>query len=139
MTRGFDEKSETVYYPTPNYKMMDYQILVFQNHDMYTSKIVPANEAVDTYVKMCFDYVPPEYVPEEYSDFHGTERYVKYHDRSGGDKPMMVLMTGVFTKEMITAIEDGLKEFYIRYCEECHVVINEKDMCVCKTCLSAPA
>jgi hypothetical protein len=37
---------------------------------------------------------------------------VKYHDRSGGDKPMMVLMTGIFTPEMITAIEDGLKDFY---------------------------
>jgi hypothetical protein len=137
VTRGFDEKSETVYYPTPNYNMMDYQILVFQNHDMYTSEIVPANEAVDTYVKMCFKYVPPEYVDEEYTDFHGTERYVKYHDRSGGDKPMMVLMTGVFTPEMITAIEDGLKDFYIRRCEECHVVIKEKDMVICRTCLSA--
>ena len=137
MTRGFDEKSETVYYPTPNYKMMDYQILVFQNHDMYTSEIVPANEVIDAYVKMCFKYVPPEYVDEEYTDFHATERYVKYHDRSGGDKPMMVLMTGVFTPEMITAIEVGLKEFYIRRCEECRVVIKEKDMCVCKTCLSA--
>ena len=139
VTRGFDEKSETVYYPTPNYKMMDYQILVFQNHDMYTSEIVHAGEAVAAYIKMCFEYVPPEYVDEEYADFHATERYVKYHDRSGGDKPMMVLMTGVFTPEMITAIEDGLKEFYIRRCEECHVVIKEKDMCICKTCLRAPA
>ena len=115
--------------------MMDCQILVFQNHDMYTSEIVPAGEAVAVYIKMCFDYVPPEYVDEEYTDFHATERYVKYHDRSGGDKPMMVLMTGVFTPEMITAIELGLKDLYIRRCEECHVVMEEKDMCICKTCL----
>ena len=138
MTRGFDEKSETVYYPTPNYKMMDYQILVFQNHDMYTSNIVSADEAVNTYLKMCLKYVPPEYVPEEESDFHATERYVKYHDRSGGDKPMMILMTGIFTPDMITAIEDGLKDFYIRRCEECHIIVKEKDMVICKTCLSAP-
>ena len=117
--------------------MMDYQILVFQNQDIYTTRIVPADKVVDTYVKMCFEYVPPEYVDEEYSDFHATERYVKYHDRSGSDKPMMVLMTGIFTPDMITAIEDGLKNLYIRRCEECNVVINEKDMCVCKTCLSA--
>ena len=136
MSSGFDEKSETVYYPTPNYKMMDYHIMVFQNQDMYDSKIVPANESVATYVKMCLEYVPPKYVPEEYTDFHGSERYVKYHDRSGNDKPMMVLMTGVFTPEMITAIEDGLKDFYIRRCEECHVVIEEKDMLVCKRCLA---
>jgi len=134
MSSGLSEKSETVYYPTPNYKMMDYQILVFQNHDIYTSKIVSADKAVATYLKMCFKYVPPEYVLEEESDFHATERYVKYHDRSGNDKPMMVLMTGILTPEMITAIEDGLKEFYIRRCEECNVVVKEKDMCVCKKC-----
>jgi hypothetical protein len=138
MSSGVGEKSETVYYPTPNYKMMDYQILVFQNHDMYTSEVVSADKAVATYLKMCFNYVPPEYVPEEESDFHATERYVKYHDRSGGDKPMMVLMTGIFTPEMITAIEEGLKDFYIRRCEECHIIMKEKDMVICKTCLSAP-
>jgi hypothetical protein len=139
VSRGFGDEPEMVDYPTPMYKMMDYQILVFQNHDMYTSKIVPANESVATYVKMCFEYVPPESVDEEYTDFHGSERFVKYHDRSGNDKPMMVLMTGIFTPDMITAIEDGLKDFYIRRCSECHVVIEEKDMCVCKRCLAFQA
>jgi hypothetical protein len=134
VSRGFDEKNKTVYYPTPNYKMMDYQILAFQNHDLYTSKIVPADEAVATYLKMCFKYVPPEYVPEEESDFHATERYVKYHDRTGGDKPMMLLMTGIFTPEMISAIENGLKDFYIRHCGECNTVINKENMNVCKSC-----
>ena len=117
--------------------MMDCQIIVFQNQDIYTTRIVPEDKAVDTYVDMCLDYVPPEYVPEEYTDFHASERFVKYHDRSGSDKPMMVLMTGIFTPEMITAIEDGLKEFYIRRCEECHLVIEEKDMVICRTCLRA--
>jgi len=102
---------------------------------MYTSEVVPADKAVATYLKMCFKYVPPEYVAEEYTDFHATERYVKYHDRTGNDKPMMILMTGIFTPDMITAIEDGLKEFYIRRCEECRIVIKEKHMLICKTCL----
>jgi len=110
--RGFDEKNKTVYYPTPNYKMMDYQILVFENHDIYTSKIVPADEAVNTYVDMCVRYVPPEYVSEEYTDFHSSEKFVKFHDRMSDDKPMMVLMTGIFTPEMIAAIRDGLNNSY---------------------------
>jgi hypothetical protein len=139
VSRGFGDEPEMVEYPTPMYKMMDCQILVFQNHDMYTSKIVPADKAVDTYVKMCFEYVPPEYVPEEYTDFHGCERFVKYHDRSGNDKPMMVLMTGIFTPDMLAAIEDGLKNLYIRRCEECHIVVKEKDMLVCKRCLGFQA
>jgi hypothetical protein len=136
VTRGFDEKDETVYYPTPNYKMMDYQILVFENQDIYTSKIVSAEEAVDANVKMCFHYVPPEYVSEEYADFHSSERYVKYHDRMCDDKPMMVLMTGVLTKEMITAIEEGLKDFYIRYCKECNSIVNNKKWLICNNCIN---
>jgi hypothetical protein len=92
--------------------MMDYQILVFENHDIYTSKIVPADEAVNTYVDMCVRYVPPEYVSEEYTDFHSTEKFVKFHDRMSDDKPMMLLMTGIFTKEMINAIRDGLNNSY---------------------------
>lgn len=135
MSSGFGD-SETVYYPTPKYKMMDYQILVFENHDMYNSEVVSADKAVATYLKMCLEYVPPKYVDEEYADFHSSERYVKYHDRSGGDKPMMILMTGVLTKEMITAIEEGLKEFYIRRCEECYSIINNKKWVICNNCLN---
>lgn len=136
VSRGFGDEPEMVDYPTPMYKMMDYHIMVFQNQDMYDSTIVPANESVATYLKMCLKYVRPEYVPEEHTEFYGSERFINYYDRSGGDKPMMVSMTGIFTPDMITAIEDGLKDFYIRRCEECHVVINEKDMCLCKKCLA---
>jgi hypothetical protein len=136
VSRGFGDEPEMVDYPTPMYKMIDYQILVFENQDMYYSEIVSADKSVATYLKMCFKYVPPEYVDEEYTDFHGSERFVKYHDRSGNDKPMMVLMTGIFTPDMITAIEDGLKDFYIRRCSECHIIIKEKDMCICKSCLA---
>jgi len=113
---------------------MDFQILVFENHDMYDSEIVSADKAIDRYLKMCLEYVSPEYAPEEYTDFYAGERFVKYHG-TGGDKPKMVLMIGIFTPEMIALIKDGLKEFYIRRCEECHVVIKKKHMLICKTCL----
>lgn len=116
------------------YKMTDCLIMVFENQDVYNTRIVPTDKAVNTYVNMCLKYVPPEYVPEEYTDFYASDRFVKFHDRSGADKPMMVLMTGIFTPDMITAIEEGLKNLYIRHCEECNVVIEEKDMLVCKKC-----
>jgi hypothetical protein len=114
---------------------MDYQILVFENQDIYTSEIVSADEAVDAYVKMCYKYLRPEYVDEEYTEFHATERYVKYHDRFCDNKPMMILMTGVLTKEMITAIEEGLKDFYIRYCGECNFILDKTGV-ICNNCLN---
>jgi hypothetical protein len=107
VSRGFDEKNETVYYPTPNYKMMDYKFMVFKNHDLYDSGLSPADEAVDAFIKISL-----QYVPREYGQFDTDgERMVRFTDRSGGNKPIMVLMTGVFTKEMISAIRDGFKGF----------------------------
>ena len=108
MTRGFDEKSETVYYPTPNYKMMDYKFMVFENHDLYDSGLSPADEAVYNFVKISLHYVP-----QKHGEFESDgERTVRFTDRSGHHKAKMVLMVGVFTKEMIDAIRDGLKEPY---------------------------
>jgi hypothetical protein len=108
VTRGFDEKNETVYYPTPNYKMMDYKFMVFENHDLYDSGLSPADEAVYNFVKISLHYVS-----QEHGQFDTDgERMVRFTDWSGGHKPKMVLMTGIFTKEMITAIRDGLNEPY---------------------------
>jgi hypothetical protein len=112
VSRGFDEKDETVYYPTPNYKMMDYQILVFQNYDRYSSQIVPANEAVDAFIKISNEYLLLE---EAEFDTDG-ERMVRFTDTSDGYKQMMVLMTGVFTPEMISAIRDSREEYVTLVC-----------------------
>jgi hypothetical protein len=106
VSRGFDEKNETVYYPTPNYKMMDYKLMVFENHDLYDSGLVRADEVVDSFVKISLHYVPEK---DGQFDTDG-ERMVRFTDWSGGHKPMMVLMTGIFTKEMIAAIRDGLQK-----------------------------
>jgi hypothetical protein len=112
MSHGFDEKSETVYYPTPKYKMMDYQILVFENYDKFSSEIVPANEAVDAFIEISHKYLLLE---EAEFDTDG-ERMVRFTDTSDGDKQMMVLMTGVFTPEMISAIQDSHERYTTLVC-----------------------
>jgi hypothetical protein len=109
-------ETRTVDYPTPLYKMMNYQILVFENQELYDSDVVSADKAVDVYIKMCMKYLNPKYIPQENIVFESDERFVKYNDRSGGHKPMMILMTGVFTPEMIRSIKDGLKEMYVKQC-----------------------
>ena len=108
VSRGFGDEVETVYYPTPNYKMMDYKFMVFENHDLYDSGLSPADEAVYNFVKISLHYVA-----QKNGEFESDgERTVRFTDRSGRDKAKMVLMVGVFTKEMIDAIRDGLKEPY---------------------------
>jgi hypothetical protein len=107
VSRGFGDYN-TVQYPTPNYKMMDYKFMVFEKHDLYESGLSPADEAVYNFVKISLHYVA-----QKHGEFESDgERTVRFTDRSGRKNAKMVLMVGVFTKEMIDAIREGLKEPY---------------------------
>jgi len=44
--------------------MDSYQILAFENHEIYNSLEVSADKAVEEYVKMCEKHVPAEYTPQ---------------------------------------------------------------------------
>jgi hypothetical protein len=89
-----------------------YQIIAFENHKIYDSEIVSSYNALEKYVKMCEKYVPPEFIIESETQFEFDTMYVKYTDNSGDDKPMMILMVGSFSSEMINAIKIGLKNIY---------------------------
>ena len=113
--------------------MDSYQILAFENHDLYDSLDVSADKAVEEYVKMCTKHVPPEYNPQEYTHFESDKMYVKYSDGCGNDKPMMILMIGLTTPEMIKSIKEGLRKIYVNNCEDCGKEIDLK-LCVCHEC-----
>ena len=113
--------------------MDSYQILAFENHEIYNSLEVSADKAVEEYVKMCEKHVPAEYTPQEYTHFDSDKMYVKYSDGCGNDKPMMILMIGLTNPEMIKSIEEGLRKIYFNNCEECGKEIDLK-WCVCSEC-----
>jgi len=89
-----------------------YQIIAFENHEVYDSQIVSSYNALEKYVKMCEKYVPPEFIIESETQFEFDTMYVKYTDKSGDDKPMMILMFGSFSIDMINHIKIGLKKIY---------------------------
>lgn len=113
--------------------MDSYQILAFENHDVYDSLDVSADKAAEEYVKMCEKHVPAEYTPQEYTHFESDKMFVKYSDGCGDDKPMMILMIGLTTPEMIKSIKEGLRKIYIGECEICGKEIDLK-WCVCREC-----
>jgi hypothetical protein len=114
--------------------MDSYQILVFENQEIYDSlDDVSADKAVQEYVKKCQIHLPPEYTPQEYTSFDSDKMFVKYSDRCGDDKPMMILMIGLTSPEMIKSIEEGLRKIYFNNCEDCGKEIDLK-WCVCREC-----
>jgi hypothetical protein len=89
-----------------------YEIAVFENQDLYYSMTMTEN-IIENYVQMCAKYLPPAWICEAETMFNYGRRFVSYNDRSGGDKPKMVMLIGpVFTANLIEDIRAALKKLY---------------------------
>lgn len=96
----------------------EYDILVYEHNSLYDTRDANRENVVNVFLDACREYVNPEYVGEDSVEFDSSSRYVSYSDRSGNDKPMLVILIGTITDEMLLCIEDGLKKLYVRYCED---------------------
>ena len=98
---------------------MNYEILVYENNSVYDMRETDSSNVVSVFLRMCKEFVNPEYVDKSSTEFDSSSRFVSYSDRSGNDKPMLVILIGTITDEMLVEIQDGLKKLYIHYCEDC--------------------
>ena len=114
----------------------EYEILVFEHNSMYDSRDANSANVLDVFLGACREYVNPEYVNQNYTEFHSSKRFVSYADRSGNDKPMLVILMGTITDEMLVAIQDGLKKMYMHFCEDCgkEMVFLRTGVLVCNKC-----
>jgi len=111
----------------------EFEIIVFQNHDLYNSKISSKEMAVETFIRICKECVDPDYVKKDEADLLFFKMMVCYSDRSGGDKPCKVFLIGMITPDMISSIENSIDNFYIKKCEECDKEID-MEWCLCYDC-----
>ena len=112
-----------------------YEIVVFEHNTIYDSSTADSSDkAVKMFVEMCGEFVSPEYVPENETSFNAGQMFLSYADRSGGDKPMLVLLIGTITDEMESTAEEMLKKLYIRICEDCNVAEIPITQGICKAC-----
>jgi hypothetical protein len=116
--------------------MEDYEILVYENNSMYDMRETDSANVVDVFLRMCKEFVNPEYVDKNSTEFDSSSKFVSYSDRSGNDKPMLVILIGTITDEMIVAIQDGLKKMYMHFCEDCgkEMVFLRTGVLVCNKC-----
>ena len=110
-----------------------YELLVFECNSLYHSKTSESQDnALTMFVKLCREFVSPEYVADNQTSFDSGSLYMSYADRSGGDKPMLVLLIGTITDEMRSSAQESLKKLYVRICEDC----NENEIPITKTVCS---
>ena len=89
-----------------------YEIIVFESQDIYDYETATNANVLKKYLEACRKYVSPEYLPESETRFSSSMQTVSYCDRSGGDKPCIVLLVGAMTDALKKAIQEGLQEFY---------------------------
>ena len=112
-----------------------YELLVFECNSLYHSKTSESQEnALTMFVELCREFVSPEYVAENETSFDSGSLYMSYADRSGGDKPMLVVLIGTITDEMRSKAQESLKKMYIRICEDCNTAEIPLNRSVCAEC-----
>jgi hypothetical protein len=94
--------------------MEKYDILVYENNCMYDTRHANAANVLEVFLKMCKDYVNPEYTGQDSVHLDSSKRFVSYADRSGNDKAMLVVLIGTITDEILEGIRDGLQNLYDR-------------------------
>jgi hypothetical protein len=106
---------------------VQYEVIVYENQDIYSTAMIPKENLVEAFTNMCVEYVSPEYIPQSETRLNYGKTFVSYSDRSGGDKPMIVLLTGVtVNSDLISAIKNAIRKKYLRVCEDCGVEVEGK-------------
>ena len=106
---------------------VQYEVIVFEDQSIYATAMIPKENLVEAFTNMCVEYVNPEYVPQTQTSLNFGRTFVSYSDRSGGDKPMIVLLTGITVDSvLISAIKNAIRKKYLRVCEDCGVEVEMK-------------
>lgn len=125
MENGFDRRQPVEI--TPTRMPPAYEIIVFENHELYDSSYATMpEEAIMEFVKMCKKYVNPLYVSEEETRLTWSSKSIMYLDRGGSDKAMMVQLIGDIPGELYMVLHAEMKKLYRSNCEECSVEIPLK-------------
>jgi len=100
--------------------MSDFEIAVFEYSDPYDRvSTVPADKVVEKFMEQFRRYLNPEYYPEDEVWFMRSRLFLSYRDKTGGDKPMTVMLIGPITEELVAEIKAAVAKLYIKACPDC--------------------
>jgi hypothetical protein len=116
---------------------MDYEIAVFENSDLYDgAPTVLADKVVEKFMEQFRRHLNPEYYPEDEVWFSQGRLWLSYRDKTGGDKPMTVMLIGPITEELVAEIKEAVAKLYIKACPDCGKDMpNKWKWSVCKVCM----
>jgi hypothetical protein len=98
----------------------DFEIATFEYNDLYdgNDRVAP-DQVVKTFMQQYKHYFNPEYYAEDNVWFSSGRTWLAYRDKTGGDKPMMVMLMGPITDELVAEIKTTVAKLYIKACPGC--------------------
>jgi hypothetical protein len=116
----------------------DFEIAIFEYSDLYDgSSRVPKDQVVNQFIKHYIRYLSPEYYTEEDVWFAQGRLWFSCRDKTGGDKPMTIMLIGPITDEIVMEIKEVISKLYIKICPDCKKEMSKKESrkwAVCGVC-----
>jgi len=120
---------------------MSFEIATFEYSDLYDGMAtVKPDEVITEFMKQYTRHLSPEYCPEDEVCYSQGRTWLAYSDRSGGDKPKMVMLMGPITHELIAQIEEAVRVLYVKTCKDCGKEISKersRKWAYCEPCANA--
>jgi hypothetical protein len=120
---------------------MSFEIVTFEYSDAYDRiNTVKLEDVVGEFISQYKRYISPEFYPEEEVWFSRGRLWIAYTDKTGGDKPMMVMLIGPITDEVIAEIKEAVSALYVKKCGDCGKEIpkeHSRKWALCEPCANA--
>ena len=92
--------------------METFEILAFEYQDLYGGLITDSNNVLEEFVEFYKRYFINYELPRESILFNSSIMFISYTDKSGGDKPLMLMLIGKLNKTLIEKIKLEIEKLY---------------------------
>jgi len=92
--------------------METFEILALEYHDLYDGEITDSNNVLEEFVKFYKRYFINYEIPRESISFDSSIMFISYSDKSGGDKPVMLMLVGKLNETLINEIKTEIEKLY---------------------------
>ena len=92
--------------------METFEILAFEENELYDGEITDSNNVLEEFVKFYKRYFIIYEIPRESISFNGGIMFISYSDKSGGDKPIMLMLVGKLNETLINEIKTEIEKLY---------------------------
>jgi hypothetical protein len=92
--------------------METFEILALEQHELYDGEITDSNNVLEEFVKFYKRYFINYELPRESILFNSSIMFISYTDKSGGDKPLMLMLIGKLNETLINKIKIEIEKLY---------------------------